>query len=280
VKAELDAMIAAAAAAGRHIAAAARERRAPWPVDSKPGGERVTALDLESDALVRGALARAPSWPIVSEESLPAAGDLARALAAERMFMVDPLDGTEELLRGTGDVAVLVGLAARGRAVAGAVALPFEDLVLSGASGHGAFVDRGGQRRSSELSPRQSAVGCRLVVSRDRPPAFLPRLVERGRLPPPERRGAVGIKIALVALGRADLYIHAGRPVRSWDVCAAEAVLAAAGGRVTDLDGAPLDHARADLALRRGLIASSALLHDQALAMVREAMREAMRHPG
>ena len=88
----------------------------------------------------------------------------------------------------------------------------------------------------------------------------------------PERRGAAGFKIALVALGRADLYVHAGRPVRSWDVCAAEAVLAAAGGRLTCLDGAPLDHARADLTCRGGLVASSGAIHDEALAAVREAI--------
>jgi 3'(2'), 5'-bisphosphate nucleotidase len=273
MKRDLGAMVVAARAAGRHIAAALREQRPLWPVDRKPDGERVTALDREADALLRDLLGRALPWPIVSEESLPSGRHLAQALAAERTLIVDPLDGTEELLRGTGDLAVLVGLAASGRALAGAVALPAEDLVLAGASGEGAFVERGsGGHRPLAVTPRATLDGCQLVVSRDHPPAFLSRLVERAHLPPPERRGAAGFKIALVALGRADLYIHAGRPVRSWDVCAAEAVLVAAGGRLTDLDGAPLDHARADLTLRGGLVASSGAIHDEALAAVREAI--------
>jgi 3'(2'), 5'-bisphosphate nucleotidase len=267
--AELAAMIDAARAAGSHLAAAVRGRSAPWPVERKLDGSRVTSLDREADALVRAELARGPAWPIVSEESLPVGDELIRALAAERTFIVDPLDGTEELLRGTGDLAVLVGLVESGRAVAGAVALPAEELVLSGAPGHGALAHRGEERWRIRVSRRAAVEGCRLIVSRGNPPAFLPRLVERAHLPPPERRGAVGFKIALVALGRADLYIHAGRPVRSWDVCAAEAVLAAAGGRVTDLDGAPLDHASADLTLRGGLVASNGMLHDEALGAVR-----------
>jgi 3'(2'), 5'-bisphosphate nucleotidase len=268
---ELAVLVAAARAGGRHIAGAVRARSGPWAVDCKPDGERVTALDREVDALVRGVLASGFTCPILSEESLPEGDELARALAAERALIVDPLDGTEELLRGSDDVAVLIGLAASGRAVAGAVALPAEDLVLSGAAGEGAFVHRGEERRPIELDRRSRLAGSRLLVSRDRPPGFLSRLVETARLVP-ERRGAAGFKIALVALGRADLYVHAGRPVRSWDVCAAEAVLAAAGGRLTSLDGAPLDHARADLTCRGGLLATSGAIHDEALATVREAI--------
>jgi 3'(2'), 5'-bisphosphate nucleotidase len=83
--------------------------------------------------------------------------------------------------------------------------------------------------------------------------------------------GSVGVKVARILTGAADLYVHAGLGAKRWDTCAPEAVLAAAGGRFSDLDGAPLDYASADLVLRRGMIASNGALHEAVLAAVREA---------
>jgi 3'(2'), 5'-bisphosphate nucleotidase len=195
-------------------------------------------------------------------------------LSAPRLLVVDPLDGTRELLSGTGDVAVLVGLLGSGEPQAGAVALPAEDLVLAGARGLGAFVQRGdGARKPMRVATGAALdASCRLVVSRAHPPPFLPQLIARAGLSAPHARGAVGLKLALVALGRADLYVHADRPIKIWDLCAPHAVVMAAGGVVTDLDGGALDYT-SSLTVTSGLVSGTAAAHAACLKAIREIQR-------
>jgi 3'(2'), 5'-bisphosphate nucleotidase len=85
--------------------------------------------------------------------------------------------------------------------------------------------------------------------------------------------GSVGVKVARIATGAADAYFHGGRGAKKWDTCGPEAVLVAAGGRFTDLDGNPMDYGGTELAQERGLIASNGPLHHilvGAVAAVRE----------
>ena len=89
--------------------------------------------------------------------------------------------------------------------------------------------------------------------------------------------GSVGLKTAMVAQGARDLYVYPGGQTKIWDTCAPEAILAAAGGRVTDSDGNPLCYTRPELRNQRGVIASNGLVHDLALAAVANLRAEVSR---
>ena len=78
--------------------------------------------------------------------------------------------------------------------------------------------------------------------------------------------GSVGLKIGLVAEAARDLYVYTGGRTKIWDTCGPEAILVAAGGRMTDVDGEPLVYDRADLYNRRGIVASNGPLHDFVIA--------------
>ena len=80
--------------------------------------------------------------------------------------------------------------------------------------------------------------------------------------------GSVGLKIGLVAENARDLYVYTGGRTKIWDTCGPEAILVAAGGRVTDLDGKPLIYATTDLYNRRGIVASNGPLHDHVIAVI------------
>jgi len=84
--------------------------------------------------------------------------------------------------------------------------------------------------------------------------------------------GSVGVKIARVAMGRADLYVHPGGGAKKWDACAPEAVIRAAGGELTDVFGARIDYAELELGALRGLCASNGRLHDAATRAARDAL--------
>jgi 3'(2'), 5'-bisphosphate nucleotidase len=202
-----------------------RARRATEGVDPKALGREG---DAESHRLLMAALADArPRDAVLSEEGL---ADPAR-LAAERVWIVDPLDGTREY----GEVprtdwAVHVALVVGGEPVAGAVALPARDLTLA-----------------SEPPPPPPPAWegpPRVLVSRSRPPAEAARVAEAlgGELVP---LGSAGAKAMAVVLGEADVYAHSGGQYE-WDSAAPVAVARAAGLHVSRLDGTPLVYNRPD----------------------------------
>ncbi len=198
------------------------------------GGEPVDgrALGAEGDRraheLLMAGLAEArPADAVLSEEGI---ADPAR-LAAERVWIVDPLDGTREY----GEVprtdwAVHVALVVGGTPVAGAVALPGRDLTLA--------------TEPAPPPPPAWAGPPRVVVSRSRPPAEATRVADAlgGELVP---LGSAGAKAMAVVLGDADVYAHSGGQYE-WDSAAPVAVARAAGLHVSRLDGSPLVYNRPD----------------------------------
>jgi 3'(2'), 5'-bisphosphate nucleotidase len=182
--------------------------------------------------------ARRPRDVILSEEGR----DDAARLTADRVWIVDPLDGTREFGEpGRTDWAVHVALWERGELTTGAVALPARNRVLStaepppppGSPGMGL----GGEPAFAQP--------LRIVVSRSRPPSFAARVAQDigATLMP---LGSAGAKAAAVILGEADAYLHDGGQYE-WDSAAPVAVALAAGMHASRLDGSKLEYNKAEL---------------------------------
>jgi 3'(2'), 5'-bisphosphate nucleotidase len=169
-----------------------------------------------------------PGDRVLSEES----ADDPRRLEADRVWIIDPLDGTREFTEaGRTDWAVHVALWARGRGLdAGAVALPAQGCVLSTAAPPTVPPPDGGRRR--------------VVVSRTRPPEAAGRIAAAldAEL---VTMGSAGAKAMAVVQGAVDAYVHAGGQ-HEWDSAAPVAVAAAAGLHVSRLDGSPLAYNQPD----------------------------------
>ncbi len=190
---------------------------------------------LSHEFLTAALAARCPGDVVLSEEG---ADDPAR-LAARRVWIVDPLDGTREFGEpGRTDWAVHVALWERtgesGELTAGAVALPAQGRVLSTASPPSPVPDRGGE----------GSVGVRIVVSRTRAPRFVQHISDLigAELMP---LGSAGAKVAAVVCGEADAYVHAGG-FYEWDTAAPVAVARAAGCHASRIDGSPLAYNQAN----------------------------------
>ena len=185
------------------------------------------AGDRSSHEFIIAELARLrPGDAVLSEEGKD---DPAR-LTADRVWIVDPLDGTREFGEpGRVDWAVHVALWEHGELTAGAVALPAQDRVLSTAD--------------PPAPPPAAGQRLRIVVSRSRPPAFAARVAEDigAALVP---LGSAGAKAAAVILGEADAYLHDGGQYE-WDSAAPVAVALAAGLHASRLDGSKLEYNRA-----------------------------------
>jgi 3'(2'), 5'-bisphosphate nucleotidase len=129
--------------------------------------------------------------------------------------------------------------------------------------------DASGVRRPLHVTSERVIQAARLVVSRSHRPALIAPLIARLGITQTVPCGSVGVKVARVVTSAAELYVHDGGGAKRWDTCAPEAILTAAGGRFTDLHGANLDYASADLAVRTGIVASNGWIHDEVLAAVR-----------
>jgi 3'(2'), 5'-bisphosphate nucleotidase len=189
--------------------------------------ERKAAGDKRSHDYLMDALARErPGDAVLSEEG---ADDPVR-LRSERVWIVDPLDGTREFSElGRQDWAVHVALWQSGDLVAGAVALPAQGVTLA---------------TPDPAKPPAYAGSPRIVVSRTRPPAIALQVRDHldGTL---VEMGSAGAKVAAVVQGLVDVYVHAGGQYE-WDSAAPVAVARAADLHTSRLDGSPLEYNRPD----------------------------------
>jgi 3'(2'), 5'-bisphosphate nucleotidase len=232
-------------------------------VEMKAGNEPVTIADrAASDVIVRGIRARFPDDVIVSEEAPapPQAG------AAARLWLVDPIDGTKDYIRGSDGWSVMIGLCIDGQPTLGVVHQPALGRTYF-ASPEGAFVAVAGNVTAIAVSDVARGPDARLISSASHRAAEIDDVKAALGITDEQQIGSVGVKLALIASGARDLYVNPTTRTKAWDTCAPEAILARAGGRLTDLFGTPLDYT-GDLVHRRGLIASNGHLHDEAIDKV------------
>jgi 3'(2'), 5'-bisphosphate nucleotidase len=203
----------------------------------------VTAADEAAEAVILEGLARVlPGVPVVSEE----AGATAE-LAGDAYFLVDPLDGTRELVAGRDEFCVNIALVTSGRAFLGLIASPALGLIwrtsVQGAErlalAPGAEPKSAAERSAIRTRPWPHT-GAIAAISRShldpRTQAFL------GRLPPAEKvASGSALKLCRLAEGKADIYPRLS-PVCQWDLAAGDAILTAAGGLVTTPEGSPLTY--------------------------------------
>jgi 3'(2'), 5'-bisphosphate nucleotidase len=240
------------ATASREVGEAILELvRRGFDVEQKEDLSPVTEADRAAELVILAALARAaPGVPIVAEEEvaagrIPAIGDT--------YFLVDPLDGTKEFIRGGDDYTVNIGLIANGQPLLGAVFAPARGTLHAGLVGDGAWMEDGDGRRAIRTRERGSEIAA--VASKthfNQPTAdYLAQAVGECDYV------AIGssLKFCIVAEGKADIYPRLS-PTSEWDTAAGHAVLLAAGGTVDGPDGNPLQYGKRAF-INRGFVATA-----------------------
>ena len=238
------------------------------------GGEGpVSAADLAVNRwLLEGLAGAFPAahWTVLSEETAKEQLIDGQPLAAEWLWILDPLDGTKDFLQGTGEYAVHLALVHRGEPVLGVVLLPeLEELwlgvmsTLTGGSGEAWCENRVGERSPVRFSGRRALGELVLVASRNHRDQRLEQLLAALALGDTKAIGSVGGKVATILRGETDLYISlSGKSApKDWDMAAPEAVLRAAGGAFSHADGRSLTYNSGDVRQAGCLIASHGPAH-------------------
>lgn len=219
-------------------------------VEEKSDGSPVSLADREAEAYIQLCLLQhMPEIPLIGEEAAEL-GQLPDLEEAEYFWLVDPLDGTKEFVSGGNDFTVNIALIHKGVPVLGVVYAP------ATATGYAGYTDAKGVQnairwtaesdRDRPITVRQPPKqGLTVVASvRHGSQEKLDSFLEEYKIEKIIKRGS-SLKICAVAEGKADLYPRFG-PTCEWDTAAGDAVLRAAGGFMTDLDGNPLRYGGRD----------------------------------
>lgn len=232
----------------------------------------VTVADEEADAYIRERLAEEfPSEEILSEESptVPSSYD-------GRFWCVDPIDGTRSFKTQQTGFAILIGLANGIQPELGVVYAPAKETMFYAERGKGAFRSVAGIESKIEVSDWKSIQDSRFVVTNEpgqKVKAYTHVVQEMVGWRVTD--GGAGLRMSKVAAGEGDTYIHESDTISKWDTCAAQCIIEEAGGKVSNVFGAPLNYKQEGASWKEGVAASNGTLHG---ALIEEAGRILEKH--
>jgi len=245
---ELELAKTAARAAGEILRGYYRDRG--YTIDQKGKDNPVTTADFAADRRLKEMLREGfPSYGWLSEET---ADDGAR-LKCRRAWIVDPLDGTKEFIKGVPEFVVAIALTDEGLPVMGVSYNPIKDEMFSGVVGEGChFNDQTARVTATDSLERATILASRSETSRGEWKPYEGKVIVKAV-------GSVAYKLALVAVGQADATFTRS-PKSEWDIAAGTALIIAGGGKVTDSDGNELRFNKPSVKVP-GMVGSNGHLH-------------------
>lgn len=234
--------------------------------------EPVTIADkTASKIIVEGLAETFPDDGILSEEEI----DTHHRLDRNRLWLIDPMDGTKGFVQKNGDFAVQIGLAENGEAILGVVFLPLHNTMYFASKENGAFlVENDETPQRLQVSDKMDFTEMVLAVSRDHRSPRMSKLVEHFAVSKEIERGSVGLKVGLIATQICDLYIHLSPRTKHWDSAAPEVILQEAGGKLTDLFGENIIYNTLDVHNHNGILATNGISHEKTVKHLKPLLTE------
>jgi myo-inositol-1(or 4)-monophosphatase len=247
---ELNLAREAALSAGEILERYFRDRG--FEIDQKGKDNPVTTADFDADHEIKRLLRPPfPEYGWLSEET----ADNPDRLSRRRVWIVDPLDGTKEFIKGIPEFVVAIALAEDGHPILGVTYNPIKREMFWCVRGSGCYMDSQAVRVTLTPSLEHATVlASRSETSRGEWKSYEGKL----RVNP---IGSVAYKLALVAAGRADA-TFTRTPKSEWDIASGAALIVEAGGRITDIDGSEMRFNKPSVKLK-GFVASNTLLHEE-----------------
>lgn len=226
----------------------------------------ITEADMASNNFIISELEKY-NYGILSEEFL---SDVDR-LKKERVWIIDPLDGTKDFIDKTGEFTIMIGLVENGIPVLGVVYQPAFDNLYYARQGEGAFL-KTEENAPVRLKVSDSLLGekTKLVSSRFHRSDLEIELAKDLGTKKIITCGSAGLKICKIASGEADLNINPSDKMGEWDVCAADIILQEAGGRLTDVLGEKIVYNKNEPRIEKGYVASNNIIHNPVIQRINQ----------
>ena len=261
---ELEAALGAAAVAGAFIRA---EYESFVPIPNAPGNIS-THVDKGSQELILQYLReRFPEDGLCAEEATATLAESQHD--CERVWVVDPIDGTRGFAMKNGEFTVMIGLTIRKQVVLGVVLEPTRGTYTFATKGGGCFTASGddfANRTPCRVTATARLADATIAMSHIAPKGKLVHAVDAVRPTRVLEMYSAGLKLASVAQGAADAYVNTYHRFHDWDICAGDILVTEAGGTVTGFRGEPVVYGRPSYRQNDGLLASNGTMHADLVA--------------
>ena len=237
-------------------------------VEVKENKTIVTDADKESHRILVKMLGL-HGWPILSEEGKD---DMER-MKSDIVWVVDPLDGTQEFFQGMKDFSVMVALVKGGVPVLGVCHHPAHKTYYCASLGFGAYQVFDGEMKRIYASNRKEKSEAKLIASRMHYEGMVDDFASLFGDLSVHRVGGAGIKITRIAEGSADVFFNPTGKMGEWDVCAPSIILKEAGGELTDINGEEIVFNKEEPNVLKGVLATNGFLHKDALLAIKESLK-------
>ena len=233
-----------------------------FQVEKKDDNSPITKADLESNKIIKESLLQT-KIPILSEED---ADDKSRT-DSDKVWIVDPLDGTQDFVNKTGEFTVMVGLVENHVPIMGLVYWPTEKKLFFAERGLGAFChDSEGWAKISVRGVEEITEPLALV-SRHHLSDKEKKMLDHLEIKNTANIGS-SLKVMEIASGRADIYLTSTNKMKQWDTAASHCIISEAGGKMTDISGNDLIYNTESVNHENGLLVTNGLIHEEVVSKI------------
>ena len=238
-----------------------------FEVSKKDDNSPITKADLESNKIIRAALEKT-GIPILSEEDV----DDKSRLNSDKIWIVDPLDGTTDFVNRTGEFTIMVGLVENHVPVMGLIYWPTKQKLYYAERGMGAFCshsDTVKERVWEAISVRetQNLEDCLALVSRHHLSDREKKILDHLKITHTASIGS-SLKVMEISSGMADVYLTTTNKMKQWDTCASFCIISEAGGKITDVVGNELVYNTDIVNHENGLLVTNGFVHDEVVSKI------------
>jgi len=241
-----------------------------YPISStlKNDNEPVTEADIKSNEIIQKIIS-VFDYPILSEESR----DAASRFDSKKIWIIDPLDGTTDYIKKTGEFTIMISLVEGNRPILGVIYWPIKDTLYLAQKDQGAFQSSSGNWSKLSVSNVSELTKCRVVGSRYHISVQEQNLLKHLNVSQFTSKGS-SLKVVDVSSGNADLYFTMTNKIKQWDTCASYCLITEAGGKMTDMFGNDLEYKAEKLNHENGLLVSNGLIHNGVISIYRKFLSE------
>ena len=223
----------------------------------KNDNEPITEADIKSNSIIQKIISES-NHPILSEES----PDDKNRLDSKKIWIVDPLDGTTDFVKKTGEFTIMIALVENNKPILGVIYWPIKKQLFLAQKGKGAFQLNEENWEKISVSNISELKNCRAVGSRHHLSEKERNLLELLKISKFTSKGS-SLKVTDISSGLAELYLTTTNKMKQWDTCASYCLITEAGGKMTDINGNDLQYNTEILNHENGLLVTNGLIHNE-----------------
>ena len=229
-----------------------------FSTEKKDDDSPITQADIESNKILKDVLGKT-GITILSEEDT----DDKKRLLDDKIWIIDPLDGTTDFVNRTGEFTIMVGLVEKHKSILGLIYWPIKKKMYLAESGKGAF-RHDEEWEKIETTMMSEMQNCHALVSRHHLSEKEKKLLDEMEIAVVTSIGS-SLKVTEIASGDAEIYLTTTSKMKQWDTCASNCIISEAGGKMTDMSGNDLVYNTEIVNHENGIFVTNGLIHQDAL---------------